>query len=903
MSKICIVTPDLLGPVKNGGIGTSCYFLAKKLAELGYQVSVLFTQPASHDSSKSWMKKYESFGVSVSILNEWVNASSAEELRPDIDALKISYWVYSWLREYDFDIVFFMEWKGNGFFSLQAKFAGVSFLNTSLVVQLHSPSIWHAANNASLLELSEKELMTHFIERKSIALADCLVSPSHYMLNWLIDHNFATKGENFVIPNLIDKPILTEKSADCKVVEIVFFGRLEYRKGLKQFCDAIDLLSESEYLQLSVTFLGKFAFIDDTHSGLYISNRMSKWRFPVSIKPKMDQEEAIAYLKEGGRLAVMPSISDNSPYTVYECLINEIPFIARDVGGVAELIDNESRNYCLFGQSPRSLFEKIVTSISSNFPIAKLNFSLDENLLSWQKFIESAIAENKVKSKTAGSVAICQLPLITVCLVHYERPELLMQAISSLFYQTYQKFEVILVDDGSTSDASRLALESLASEFRNREWTILRQDNSYLGKARNFAVEHARGEYILFMDDDNFAQPHMLESFSKTIVYSGADVVVSAFNVFESENKPDQTTLINEVFLPVGDALAYSILGNTIGDANSIFKRSLFSQVGGFTEDYGIGHEDFELLLKFALMGCTFAVIPEVLFWYRRSKSSMLSSTSHKLNRARSFRPFLHMLPQSLSELAVLAFIQSGKEKGDRTVRGDVGLDIDPDSPEAILTLSSNISSLSPVLAKSLLQDIRHQLPSRLDIDYQRVYIKTEIFNFIECGNLAKADEFLDKYLKFSEFPVESIYREVLPAIVKKEPNSKFTEAYSLRLLDSEGANCDSLLFAAKYLSINESVELSLRFLFKALSLSEKSYCLARPDVADAINAGSFESPLHHYLLHGKRENAVWLAKDGFSELIASLLEKLAKHKYPLSIFEKRQLIFLAECFFPKTNK
>ena len=82
------------------------------------------------------------------------------------------------------------------------------------------------------------------------------------------------------------------------------------------------------------------------------------------FETKLDQHEALARLSERGTLAVMPSLEDNSPNTVYECLERSIPFMASNVGGIPELVAPEDR--------PRVLFEPTAEGVAAGFAACPL---------------------------------------------------------------------------------------------------------------------------------------------------------------------------------------------------------------------------------------------------------------------------------------------------------------------------------------------------------------------------------------------------------------------------------------------------------------------------------------------------------------------------------------------------
>jgi glycosyltransferase involved in cell wall biosynthesis len=111
------------------------------------------------------------------------------------------------------------------------------------------------------------------------------------------------------------------------------------------------------------------------------------------------------------------------------------------------------------------------------------------------------------------------VPMVSVVVVHYNRPQLLEQALRSVANQTHPaaRMEVVLVDDGSTTPEAVEYLDQLEAEgswWSERGWRVLRQPNRYLGAARNAGWRAARGEWVLFMDDDNVAMPSLVRRHS-----------------------------------------------------------------------------------------------------------------------------------------------------------------------------------------------------------------------------------------------------------------------------------------------------------------------------------------------------------------------------------------------------
>jgi glycosyltransferase involved in cell wall biosynthesis len=97
------------------------------------------------------------------------------------------------------------------------------------------------------------------------------------------------------------------------------------------------------------------------------------------------------------------------------------------------------------------------------------------------------------------------VPTVSVIIPTYNRADLVTQAIDSVLQQTYQDFELIVVDDGSTDDT-----ESIVRAYGDRVLYV-RTQNGGTGHARNVGMEHASGRYLTFLDSDDLLYPYALE--------------------------------------------------------------------------------------------------------------------------------------------------------------------------------------------------------------------------------------------------------------------------------------------------------------------------------------------------------------------------------------------------------
>lgn len=642
MKKVLIITPDIEGPVRNGGIGTAFTALSTSLASHSLEVDVLYTSGEYSESTESfleWSQLYSTFGINLLKLDFNLDFS--------IDApyfRRKSYALFTWLLEnQEYDTVIACEWQADLYYTLLSKNNGTNFEKIKFIVNTHGSTLWADEGNYQLPE-DQNHLELYYMEKTVVEMADEVVSPSQYLLDWMQSKGWQLPENSKVILNCAPfngfkpktLPSSSKKDDVSDGIELVFFGRLETRKGLDIFLRAINKLEQTDLNKIcGITFVGKDANLSGINSNTLIKNKTKSIKVPIHIINDLDRTSANAYLKRDNVLVVIPSLVENSPYTVYECLINDINFISSNIGGIPELISKEKHIDILFSPNPVDLHGKIHHRLNALNCKPGLISGQDPIISSWVKSIESRPAKTFIKLENI------EQPLVSVCLVHHDRHHLLQQAISSLKTQSYNNFEVILVDDGSTDKDSQRYLDLIENDFSLRNWKVIKSSNNYLGAARNLAARHASGDYLIFMDDDNVAKPFEIETFVKAAINSGSDILTTPSDLIFGEEFPSPFRKMTNCWLPLGPDLNIAGFNNCFGDANAMIKKDVFEKVGGFTEDYGLGHEDWEFFLKASLAGYKLQLVPEPLFWYRVANTGMLLTGNKKKNNYRSLRPFL----------------------------------------------------------------------------------------------------------------------------------------------------------------------------------------------------------------------------------------------------------------------
>jgi glycosyltransferase involved in cell wall biosynthesis len=203
-------------------------------------------------------------------------------------------------------------------------------------------------------------------------------------------------------------------------------------------------------------------------------------------------------------------------------------------------------------------------------------------------------------------------PRVTVLIPCYNQGAYLDEAVESVLAQTWQDFEILVVDDGSTDPATVRLLD----DYARPKTTVYRTPNQKLGAARNFLVQRARGEYLCALDADDRLHPEYLERTVDVLARHPSLGFVStrlqtfgAFTrVWPDDTRCDLLTLLCDV--PLHPA--------------ALVRRSAVLAVGGYHEQMPTqGNEDWDLWLSLLEAGHPGIILEDVLFFYRQQPGSM----------------------------------------------------------------------------------------------------------------------------------------------------------------------------------------------------------------------------------------------------------------------------------------
>lgn len=223
-------------------------------------------------------------------------------------------------------------------------------------------------------------------------------------------------------------------------------------------------------------------------------------------------------------------------------------------------------------------------------------------------------------------------PLISIIVPIYNVEKYLKKCLDSILEQTYENLEVILINDGST-DTSGEICDNYIHKFRNCKY--IRKSNAGLGFARNSGLDEATGEYIVFVDSDDYIPCNSIETLFKNINNFKSDICKGGFTHVDNNGEVlskkiytykdyDNRTIKSE-FLP-------SLIGSTAAKSDSIemsvwgtiYRASIIKQNNiRFPSERELISEDLIFNINFIKYATSAVIITDVVYHYRCNNNSL----------------------------------------------------------------------------------------------------------------------------------------------------------------------------------------------------------------------------------------------------------------------------------------
>jgi len=533
------------------------------------------------------------------------------------------------------DIIEVQDYEAVGYYLIQRKLTQNILQNIPIVLHLHSPWFITAKYNQEPL-FKLPYYWVGQMEKFCIVGADALIAPSNFIIDSVKrELKRDLKVEHFPLPTIIEDFQISE---NIKEKEIVYFGRLEVRKGVLKLLEKSKKLWD-EGVDFTLVLIGSDTdyFPKSMSVGNYIKQNYKKYLGKkLFIKEAMDKKRLLERLSKAWAI-VIPSLWENFPNTCIEAMSLGKVVLASSQGGQKEMIEDGVSGF-IFSWDKKGDFEdklkKILSltkeeikEISKKAQKRIMQISNPKEIVSkrirhFEKVIENhslkryfPITYDYLREERNFKKYPQQKDLLSVIIPFYNMKEYIKESLEKIFESSYKNLEVIVVNDGSKKE-DRDFLESLKNRF---DFKIIHQENRGLSYSRNRGALEAKGEFIAFIDSDDLIERDFFEKSINVLKrYENVSFVYSWVKYFGA---------IEDIWPTYNAQFPYLLAHNMI-NANLVLRKDHFLNWGMNKEEMEYGLEDYESWISILEKGGVGVSLPEILVKYRIREDSMYRKIS-----------------------------------------------------------------------------------------------------------------------------------------------------------------------------------------------------------------------------------------------------------------------------------
>lgn len=251
---------------------------------------------------------------------------------------------------------------------------------------------------------------------------------------------------------------------------------------------------------------------------------------------------------------------------------------------------------------------------------------------------------------------------VSIIVPVYQVEKYIRQCVDSILAQTFTDFELILVDDGSKDKSGQICDEYARMDTRVK---VIHKENGGAADTRNRGMDQAVGNYVMFVDSDDYIAPTMIEYLYQNILNENADIAVCNYlYFFENDRKKDFSTNVKSEVLTGKEIFYYRKNERNYGFWtvvwNKLMKRETVGKVrfrsGKYYEDEFWANEIYQMDIKIV-------TIPDCLYYYRQHENSTMRqkkiARSLDLIEAYQERIYIYLKEQKYADQAYKVLVYS----------------------------------------------------------------------------------------------------------------------------------------------------------------------------------------------------------------------------------------------------
>ena len=697
-----LVTNEFEGFSKNGGIGTYYTTLSQKLAMDGWYVILLLCQTEENFQGEakfphvdSVFSTHEAEGVlslqpiHLSILAQTQQQEISNSF--DYESYCCLFFTQAIIASFP-DAVTYIEFPdiwGFGYRTTQAKKTGLLSSSCLIGATTHGCFEWLREVNSQYSVINPQWLwLAYHYEQYSYENADVAYFPSYFLKSKLESYGWVKQGNhlpyfvpivelqgdettNRTPPTPLPKNVETRNLPAVHSVNtslqplsvsyegkekfpVVFFGRLEERKGFCTFVEAIKLLNRDVIDKIQIIFIGKIIPLQSSQyqhldSQQYIEEQLDGY-VAYKVLPNLSSQEAIKFVRElNSSIVCLTSLQENFPNTGLEMGQLPVSLVVSDTGGFRETLNLIERSDCVryFQPGNSDSLAQTITQAVDAYPenplIPEVEFleQVNRNLLNQRlEYMSQVFMEGAPKELSS--------PPITIAIVCSHPTTAILKCLESLATQTYNNFEIIVGYPDKSEFVQEIIIQA-QTKFPSCKYLNL--DASWsLGESYNYLVELAAGEYVLQLSPEHIPLSDTVEKFVTAALTAQAHAVVS----------PQVTVGEDGTEINLIDGCLLKLLEfNYNQDISALYSLKLLKEFP-YSQERGIKALNWHIIAAAIATGKEIAYYPYPLY------TSSTQSTNNPINIAKEryyIRQYLYQIESSKWNQRQLNLLLTGVEQ------------------------------------------------------------------------------------------------------------------------------------------------------------------------------------------------------------------------------------------------
>lgn len=218
--------------------------------------------------------------------------------------------------------------------------------------------------------------------------------------------------------------------------------------------------------------------------------------------------------------------------------------------------------------------------------------------------------------------------MISIIIPCYNQAQFLPEALESVLSQTYQRWECIIVNDGSTDNTDEVAKEWLK---RDERFIYIKKVNGGLSSARNEGLKAATGQYIVFLDSDDWLDADFLEKLLRVSMMNGADVTMSNMKwALSPSGETGQLSWMNRIFNALKSDIITEVsdrkkVMDSYSVCNKLFLKDFLDKYKFFFYE-GLFWEDNPYTIMTTIRANKICLVRDSFYYYRKHEKSISST-------------------------------------------------------------------------------------------------------------------------------------------------------------------------------------------------------------------------------------------------------------------------------------